>query len=70
MSTCVYDLSLTQNIASPIENQRMGTKGKGGGGMGWEIGIGICTLILHIKSLTNENLPDSTRNFTRCSVVN
>lgn len=51
----VYDLSLTQNIASPVENQHMGTKERGGG-MGWEIGIGMCTLTLHIKSLTNENL--------------
>ena len=69
MSTCVYDLSLTQNIASPIQNKRMDTKGKGGGGMGCEIGIGICTLTPHIKSVTTENLPSSTGNSIQCPVM-
>ena len=30
-------------------------RGRGGGGMNWEIGIDICTLI-YIKWITNKNL--------------
>ena len=49
----------------------MNTRGKGGvGGMNWEIGIDIYTLlILCIKYITNEKLLYSTRNSTQCSVV-
>ena len=36
--------------------------------MDWEIGIGISTPLC-IKQVTNENLPHSTGNSTRCSVV-
>ena len=42
----------------------------GVGGMNWEIGIDIYTLlILCIKQITNENLLYSTGNSTQCSVV-
>ena len=46
----------------------MGTKGEGGGGMNWQIGIDIYTLPC-IKQVTNENLLYSTGNSTWCSVV-
>ena len=42
--------------------------GRGGGGMSWEIGIDISTLLC-IKKVTNENLLYSTENSTQCSVV-
>ena len=37
----------------------MDTKGKGGGGMNWEIGIDIY-ILLFIQSITNEDLRYST----------
>ena len=44
--------------------------GRGGGGMNWEIGMDICSLLtLHIKQIPNENLLDSSGNSTQCSVV-
>ena len=47
----------------------MDTKGGGGcGGMNWEIGVSIYSL-LHLKQVTNEKLPYSTGNATHCSVV-
>ena len=67
MSMCMYDLSLTQNTASPIENNCIDTKGKGGGGMDWEIGIGIYTLTLYIKSVTDE--PYRIAQGTQCPVM-
>ena len=42
--------------------------GKGGGGMNWEIGIDIYTLV-YMKQVTNENLLCNTGNSTQCSVV-
>jgi len=36
--------------------------------MNWEIGIDIYTL-LYIKQTSNENLPYSPGNCTRCSIV-
>ena len=49
----------------------MDTGGGGsGGGMNWEIGIDVYTLlILCVKQVTNENLLDSTGGSTQCSVV-
>ena len=49
----------------------MNTRGKGGvGGMNWEIGIDIYTLlILCIKYITNEKLLYSTRNSTQYSIM-
>ena len=46
----------------------MDTKGGRGGGMDWEIGIDMYTLLC-IKQITNENRLYSTGNSTRCSVV-
>ena len=45
-----------------------GYQGGSGGGINWEIGIDIYTL-LSIKQITNENLLYSTGNFTQCSMV-
>ena len=46
-----------------------GYQGGRGGGMNWEIGIDIYTLlILCIKCITNENLLYSTGSVTQCSV--
>ena len=44
------------------------TKGGRGGGMNWEIGIDIYTLLC-IKWVANENLLYSTGNSTQCSMV-
>ena len=47
-----------RNGDTDVENKRMDTKGgkwEGGGGMNWEIGIDIYTLIC-IKWITNRNL--------------
>ena len=38
----------SRNRDTDVENKRMDTKGEGGGGMNWEIGIDIYTL-LNIK---------------------
>ena len=46
----------------------MDTKGEGGGGMNWEIGIDIYTLLtLCIKQITNENLLYNAGNSTQRS---
>ena len=42
--------------------------GKGQGGINWEIGIGIYTL-LYIKQITNKNLLYSTGNSTQYSIM-
>ena len=42
--------------------------GEGEGGMNWEIGIGIYTLLC-MKQIPNEDLLYSTGNSTQCSVV-
>ena len=45
-------------------------EGKGMGGRNWETGTDIyALLILCINQITNENLPDSTGNSTRSSMV-
>ena len=44
-----------RNRDSDVENKSMDTKGDGGSGMNWEIGIDIYTLIC-IKQITNKNL--------------
>ena len=44
------------------------TRGEGVGGINWEIGIDIYTL-LHIKQITNKNLLYSTGNSTQYSVM-
>ena len=61
----------SRNRDTDIENKRMDIKGgKRGGGMNWEIGIDIDTLlILCVSMRTNENLLYSSRNSTQCSVV-
>ena len=41
--------------------------GKGRGGMDWEIGIGVHTLLCR-KCITKENLLYNIGNFTQCSV--
>ena len=53
-----------------IENTCVNTKGKIGGGMNWEIGIDVYTLlILYIRYITNENLLYNIGKYTQCSVV-
>ena len=42
--------------------------GKGQGGVNWEIGTDICTL-LYIRWMTNRNLLCGTGNSTQCCVV-
>ena len=57
-----------------IESQKQKTKlmitkgAKGGGGINWEIGIDIQTL-LYIKQITNKNLIYSTENSIQYSVM-
>ena len=51
-----------------VENKLVDTKGGSVGGMNWEIGIDIYTLLC-IKQITNENLLYSTGNSTQCSLV-
>ena len=51
-----------------VDNKPMATKGGREGGMNWEIGIDIYT-ILYTKQITNENLLYSTGNSTQRSVV-
>ena len=46
----------------------MDIKGGSGGGMNWETGIDIYTLLC-IKYITKENPLYSTGNSTQCSVV-
>ena len=45
-----------------------GREGKGKGGINWEIGIDIYTL-LYIKQITNKNVLYSTGNSFQCSVM-
>ena len=58
----------SRNRVTDVENKLTDTKGGREGGMNWEIGIDICTLLC-IKWITNENLLYSTGNSTQCSVV-
>ena len=51
----------TKRRVTDVENKLMGTGGKGGGGIHWEIGIDIYTL-LYIKQITSKNLLYSTGN--------
>ena len=52
------------------ENNCTDTKRERGGGMNWETGIDMYTLlILCIQQMTNENLLYSTGNSTQCSVL-
>ena len=58
---CSCDLAvknLSRNRGTDVENKRMDTKGgkwwgRGGGGMNWEIGIDMYTLIC-VKWITNK----------------
>ena len=61
----------SRNRDTDVENRHMDTKEeKGEGGMNWEIGTDIYTLlILCIKQITNENLLYSPGNCTQCSGV-
>ena len=44
------------------------TQEVGGGGMNWETGIDLYTLlILCVRQVTNKNLPYSIRSSTQCS---
>ena len=52
-----------------LENEFMVTGGKGGGGgIDWEFGIDMYTL-LYLKSITNEELLHSTGNSAQYSVI-
>jgi len=53
---------------SCVENKRDYQKGKRGGGINWEAGIYIYTL-LYIKEITNEDLLRSMGNATQYSVM-
>ena len=50
-----------------VENKLMITNGRMGGGINWETGIDMYTL-LYIKQMTNKDLP-STGNSTQYSVM-
>ena len=51
-----------------VENKHIVAKRESEGGMNWEAGIDVYTL-LYIKQITGENLLYSTRNSTECSEV-
>ena len=58
-----------RNTDTDVENKHMDAKEGRGGGMNWETGIDIYTLICK-KKITHENLLYSTGNSTslRCTV--
>ena len=51
-----------------MENKHIVAKRESEGGVNWEAGIDVYTL-LYIKEITGENLLYSTRNSTECSEV-
>ena len=60
----------SRNRNTDVENKLTVTKGGSGGGMNWEIGSDIYTLlILCIKQITNQNLLYSTGNYTQYLVI-
>ena len=59
------ELIYKTEIDSDVKNKLMVTKGEGGG-MNWETGIDIYTL-LYIKYITNKNLLYSTGNSVFCN---
>ena len=65
-----YKWTYLQNRSrvTDVENKLMVTKGEMGGGINWEIGIDIYTL-LYIEQIPNKNLPYSTGNPTQYSVM-
>ena len=52
---CPSPLLPSPKFQLDVENKHMDTKGGGGGGMNWEIGIDMYTLIC-IKQIINKNL--------------
>ena len=75
INACTWNLEkwYTQPLLAKqkeTHRRREQTHGYQEGGMNWEIGIDIHTLlILCLKQVTNENLLYRTGNSTRCSVV-
>ena len=74
-----YDVTYMQNLKNSkneliykteidIENKPMVTKGKGGGGINQEFGINTYTL-LYIKQITNNDLLQSTGNYTQYLII-
>ena len=61
------NLFTNRSRVTDVENKLMVTRGWGGG-ISWEIGIDIYTL-LYIKYITNKNLLYSTGNSTQYSVL-
>ena len=60
----------SRNTDTVVENKLTDTKGGRVGGMNWEIGIDIYTLLIPcIKEIANENLLYSTGNSIQCPVV-
>ena len=59
---------MQRNRDIDVENNYIDTKGGKGGGMTWELGIDIHTLIC-TKYITNENLLFITGNSPQYSVV-
>ena len=62
------NLLTKQKQSHRCRKQTYGYQGAWGGGINWEIGIDICTL-LYTKQITNKNLLYSTGNSTQYSVM-
>ena len=62
------NLFTKQKQSHRCRKQTYGYQGGTGGGINWEIGIDIYTLV-YIKSITNKNLLYSTGNSTQYSVM-
>ena len=63
------NLLQTRNRFTNLENKLMVTKGeRSGGGINWEFGIDIYTL-LYLKWITNKDLLYSTRCYAQYSVI-
>ena len=62
------NLLIKQKQSHRCRKQTYGYQGVRGGGINWEIGIDIYTL-LYIKQITNKDLLYSTRNSTLYSVM-
>ena len=65
-----YKWTYLQNTSkvTDVENKLMATRGWGGGGINWEIGTDIYTL-LYIKWISNKDLLYSPGNSTQYSVM-
>ena len=68
LSVNTLPFSFLYLLTSMTERKLTPSRGRGGGGMNWETGIDICTLLCG-KQTTNENLLYSLGNSIQCSLV-